>query len=38
MTTIQEQINADGVRFAETNIQAEEWLQMLNDGVIGQDR
>ena len=36
MTTIQEQINADGVRFAETNIQTEEWLQMLNDGVIGQ--
>lgn len=36
MTTIQEHINADGVRYAETNIQTEEWLQMLTDGIIGQ--
>ena len=36
MTTIQEQISADGVRFAETNIQTEEWLQMLTDGIINQ--
>ena len=36
MTTIQEHINADGVRYAETNIRTEEWLQMLTDGIIGQ--
>ena len=36
MTTIQEQISTNGVRFAETNIQTEEWLQMLTDGIINQ--
>jgi len=36
MTVIQEHINADGLRFAETNILANEWLQMLTDGIISQ--
>ena len=36
MTVIQEHINADGLRSAETNILANEWLQMLSDGIISQ--
>ena len=36
MTTIQEQISADGMRYAETNIQTYEWLQMLVNGIITQ--
>ena len=36
MTVIQEHINADGLRSAETNIMAKEWLLMLTDGIISQ--
>ena len=38
MTVIQEHINADGLRSAETNILANEWLQMLSDESSAKDK
>lgn len=36
MKVINEQITPDGIRYADTGISSNEWLQMLTDGTISQ--
>lgn len=38
MKVIFEQENSDGIRYADTGITKDEWLEMLTDGIINQSQ